>query len=217
MEFKKEVLRYLGYKNQKIDNKLDFLIDKSIEEVKNTSIYRYTFKIFDLEKLKEGILLSGTEVLLKGENIKTHLRASDKCAIMAVTIGFEIDKKLRYYQLKDMTKAVIFNACASVYVEKSCDEVQSIIEKEMYPYYITPRYSPGYGDFSIEVQQEIVNILDTRKKIGLDVTENNVLIPEKSVTAIIGLQKENSVANIYGCDGCKLNCSFKRKGGSCAY
>lgn len=217
MEFKKEVLRYLGYKKQKIDKKLESLIDKSIEEVKDTSIYRYTFKSFDLKKIKEGILLKGTEVLLKGENIKTHLRASNKCVIMAVTIGFEIDKKLRYYQLKDMTKAVIFNACASVYVEESCDEVQNIIEKEVKPYYITPRYSPGYGDFSIEIQQEIVNILDTRRKIGLEVTENNVLIPEKSVTAIIGLQKEKNIANIYGCDSCKLNCSFKRKGGSCAY
>ena len=48
------------------------------------------------------------------------------------------------------------------------------------------RYSPDYGDFDLEYQSEVLE-LSGGYEIGIPLTENNVMIPLKSVTALIGL------------------------------
>ena len=49
------------------------------------------------------------------------------------------------------------------------------------------RMSPGYGDMPLELSLEIVNALDATRKIGVAVTEADLLVPSKSVTAICEL------------------------------
>ena len=44
----------------------------------------------------------------------------------------------------------------------------------------------GYGNWPLEIQPELGKIIKT-EQIGLQVTENYLLFPRKSVTAIIGL------------------------------
>ena len=50
------------------------------------------------------------------------------------------------------------------------------------------RYSAGYGDFNLENQKIIYDLLGL-KKIGVDITDTFVLIPEKSVTAMVGIKE----------------------------
>jgi len=49
---------------------------------------------------------------------------------------------------------------------------------------LLPRRSPGYGDLGIELNREIVARTDATRKIGVSVTENDMLVPSKSVTAV---------------------------------
>ncbi len=50
------------------------------------------------------------------------------------------------------------------------------------------RFSPGYGDCPLSAQRSIVNsVLNATRLIGLTVTPTSLLIPTKSVTAVIGL------------------------------
>ena len=50
-----------------------------------------------------------------------------------------------------MSRAVVMQACAAAYLEQFCDEIQEKIgiEMEKEGKYLRPRFSPGYGDFSI--------------------------------------------------------------------
>ena len=50
----------------------------------------------------------------------------------------------------------------------------------------TRRFSPGCGNWPLEIQPQLGKIIKT-EQIGLQVTENFLLFPRKSVTAIIGL------------------------------
>ena len=52
---KSEVLRYMGYKGQKIDNILDKTIDSAIEEIKEISNPKYIYKEYSLGKT-DGII-----------------------------------------------------------------------------------------------------------------------------------------------------------------
>ena len=49
------------------------------------------------------------------------------------------------------------------------------------------RFSPGYGDCPLSAQRSIVNALNATRLIGLTVTPTSLLMPTKSVTAVIGL------------------------------
>nr|WP_279381250.1 vitamin B12 dependent-methionine synthase activation domain-containing protein [Clostridium pascui] len=141
------------------------------------------------------------------------------CAVMAVTLGSNMDTKIRYYEKVSMTRALILDACASVCVEWICDEVQKEIRKEAQrkTLDITYRYSPGYGDFLIDIQPKIINALDAQKNIGLTVTENNILIPRKSVSAVIGFQHKNMKAQHSGCKKCNkfIECQYRKGGNHC--
>ena len=75
---------------------------------------------------------------------------------------------------------------------------------------LRPRFSPGYGDFSIAHQRDITRELDTARRLGLTVTESLMLAPMKSVTAVIGLSETGGCTG-GGCEACaKTDCDFRR-------
>lgn len=212
---KKEALRYMGYRGQEMDAKLKDLLEACIEEVKAVSRECFTYEIFDIERKPEGLHLTGTTLILGGRDIAAHLAKSCKCALMAVSLGLEIDRCLSLYSRTDLTRGLVFDACAVVAVEALCDEVQERIEAEAegLGLNITTRFSPGYGDLSIGIQGEIVRTLKTYEKFGLGVNESSLMIPRKSVTAVIGLQNGDYGARAHKCISCEdKNCTYRRDG-----
>ncbi len=183
-----EVLRYLGYRHQRPDDETELFIGKTIDEVGEIIKPRYTYKIFDIKKEDNRILLKSTNVILHGKHICKHLHDAFRCALMAVTLGPGIDEKIRLYNRVDMTKAVVFDAVSAAAVEGLCDSVSSEIKVCALNegLFTTTRFSPGYGDLPLNIQPMILNTLDAQKKIGLTNTEDFILIPQKSVTAVIG-------------------------------
>ncbi len=52
---------------------------------------------------------------------------------------------------------------------------------------------------------------DTARRIGLTMTDGSMLMPTKSVTALIGLGRENENCHIGGCEACdKTDCTYRR-------
>ena len=98
-------------------------------------------------------------------------------------------------------------------LEEYLDEWQDNLGREMQKegYYLRPRFSPGYGDFSIDHQDMILRMLGSAKKIGLSLTDGNMLTPSKSVTALIGLSREKVPCHTNGCEACqKTDCAYRR-------
>lgn len=176
-------------------------------------------KVFDVVKYSEHIQVLRSSLVLRGKDMMAHLKDAKACAIMAVTLGNRIESKIRFYEKTNLTKAVIMDACATTAVEWLCDEVAKEIKKEAASRNLraTHRYSPGYGDFSIDIQEQILNNLEAQKKIGLTCTEEHMLIPRKSVTAIIGFQDKNLTTKHLGCKQCSKygDCTYKREGNDC--
>ena len=53
---------------------------------------------------------------------------------------------------------------------------------------IRPRFSPGYGDLSINLQRDIFSALEPTKMIGVSLDPDMFMTPSKSVTAIVGIK-----------------------------
>lgn len=216
---KGEVLRYLRYQGDVIDPITEELIDASIDEIKQEASFNYIYEIFNINKEKGRIQLEDTTLEFSGNDIYHHLKNSERCAVLAATLGYKVDRLIKYYSKIDMTRCLILDACATAAVEELCDQVQEEVRemagKENFN--ITHRYSPGYGDFSIKIQPKILNNLKTQVKIGLTVTDSLILIPRKSVTAIIGLSKYPTSSKKRSCEDCSnyKSCIYAKEGGLC--
>ena len=217
---KSEVLRYLGHKkNQKIDNKINNLIDETIEEAKKLINPKYVLSYFNTFIKEDGVTFENTNLLLKGKDIRNHLKDSKRTVLMAVTLGSIIEKRIMLYERTNLTKALILDSCATAAVEEVCDIIEDDVKNKALKenLSITFRYSPGYGDLPLDIQRDFLNTLNANKIIGLTVSENNLLMPRKSVTAIIGLIPKEKAISKRTCEVCKNyeNCSYRKEGATC--
>ena len=216
---KEEVLRYLGYKGQDIDENLTNTIEECREEIKKVITPRVVYSYKNIKSSDDGVEVITTNLILKGNDIKEHLKNSTECVLMAVTLGNEVEKRTRLYEKTNLTKALILDACATTAVEEVCDIVENSVKEKaiLSGMNITFRYSPGYGDLPLDVQNSFLRALDAQKKIGLTVSENNLLFPRKSVTAIIGIVNSGIEKKKKSCKECSNyeNCSFRREGETC--
>jgi len=220
---REEALRYLGYADQKPDIAIERLIDECEEKVIAHAKPRYVYKVCDIDssesgiQINQGITLAGTKLVLSGKSIQNHLKDCNAAVLMAVTVSDSIDKLIRVMQIEDMAKAVIVDSLSSVAVEQVCDYVEQII-KEAYPKkYQTFRFGIGYGDLSIMLQKDFLMALNAQRQIGLNVNASSMLVPTKSVTAVIGLSDMPIETAARGCQTCTMrkSCKFRQKGGHC--
>ena len=133
---------------------------------------------------------------------------------MAATLGAGVDRLISgLTALGRVSEAAAAQAAAAALIEDCCDEENERLRAEAAErgLKLRPRFSPGYGDLSIEHQRDIARELDTPRRIGLTVTDSCMLAPMKSVTAVIGIaETEGSTAR--GCEDCdKQNCGFRRR------
>ena len=70
------------------------------------------------------------------------------------------------------------------------DETEGEISKELAPgESLVSRYSPGYGDFPLAAQRTLLGLLDASRQVGVSLTDSLLMVPSKSVSAIIGVKK----------------------------
>lgn len=114
-----------------------------------------------------------------------------------------------------MSEALVMDAVATTAIESFCDEIENSIRLDAGKnnLFATHGFSPGYGDFPLTIQSSLLRVLDAQRSIGLATTENMILIPRKSVTAIIGLQEKPADEKIRNCNDCMpgLSCPFKKE------
>lgn len=216
---KNEVLRYLGYRNQLLDDGISLLIDDCINEMRSLAESRYVYKFFVMDNESGKILLRDSNIELLGKDIFNHLRNSSKCILMAATLGSTVDMRIRYYEKINITRALILDACASTAIEEVCDNVCSEIDEKLAEQNekLTSRFSPGYGDLPIDMQRNFITCLQADRAIGLTASSSNILIPGKSVTAIMGIIGRSQRREDRKCSNCNkyFNCQFKREEDCC--
>ena len=213
-----EVLKYLGFKGGEIDEFTQNAIAEMKELIFKKADVKYTYRVFELEKEPE-LKLKNTVFNLEGNDIKELLKDCKVCVLMAATIGNAIDGEIRRMQIKDMAKAVILDSCASSAIENVCNNIQEMIENsnEFKNMYSTDRFSPGYGDMPLECQKTLCTVLDTQKKAGIALSRSGLMIPVKSVTAIMGFADTKQKKRGRGCEYCRMfkSCAFRKAGVTC--
>lgn len=208
----KEILRYLGYGGKQADSVLHEMVLSCAEELEQAATPRSIFRLFPVTFVENGVRLGN--ITVEGHDLRQHIRECGEAVLFAATLGVQTDVLLEKYSHINMSRAAVLQAASAAMIENYCDEM----EKEIYAraarrgLFLRPRYSPGYGDFSIRLQKDILNTLDCPRRIGLSMTESFMLVPTKSVTAVIGLTSDPADCHIAKCMGCNDgNCPFRKE------
>jgi cobalamin-dependent methionine synthase I len=88
--------------------------------------------------------------------------------------------------------AYFLDVVGSWMADYMADRVDAIVQSEVLRsgYARTMRYSPGYGDWDLPVQRELLDTVEA-SAIGITCTETFILQPRKSVTAVIGWERRS--------------------------
>lgn len=212
---RKEVYRYLGYRGQEADAATKELVEACVAELVGIAEPKVVMKEYPLAVLDDGTVDCGC-FCVTSKNLAKNLGGCGQVLLAAVTLGIGVDRLLTKYGKLQVSKAVIIQAAAAAMVEAYCNALCQAwkLEYEEKGLYLRPRFSPGYGDFSLECQELILNGLDAGKRIGITLTDGGLMVPTKSVTAVIGLSPVEQPCHVEGCEACeKRNCQYRRNGG----
>ena len=210
---KNEVIRYLGYSGvTAIDDNIDKTIDDCISEMNSQVNPQFTYKTFPLIWHDNACEFAGINV--SSGNLLKNLEGCSEIVMMAITLGPVPDMLVRKAEIRDMMKAYTFQAVGAAMAEAWCDEINDRIinEAKERKLHARPRFSPGYGDFPLEVQRDFERILEMPKKIGVTLSDSLLMTPTKSITAVIGLSEIDTNCEKNGCEQCTMygKCEYSR-------
>ena len=144
---------------------------------------------------------------LEGKDIAAHLQGAREAVLIACTLGSSYEREYQRRVAVSPTEALFFDAEEQVTcyaAERACA--------------VNRRYSPGYGDFPLTVQKGLLDALDAPRSIGLTATSECLLVPTKSITAVMGVF-DGAVSDAVraSCETCALEgrCAWRKQGRTC--
>ena len=177
----REALRYAGYRSPIVErDELISRLDEAISLMDGKLTPRVCFCELDIGDCNFGSSL----------DIKKNMRNSESVIFFAATVGIELDRLIAKYSVLSPVTALLLEAIGSERVEALCDAFNEDMRRKKLGlgYSLRPRFSPGYGDLSIEYQKKLFSILSP-SRIGITLNDSYLMTPSKSVTALIGVEK----------------------------
>ena len=176
----KEILRYAGMKGE--NSEITKLLSECLKEIDGKLNFSVCYKVCDID-LSTAVDFGFFKV--NSKDLSKNLQGYNKALIFVATVGIEIDRLIKKYSVISPTKALLFQAIGAERIESLCNAFCEDLKGEYKK--VAPRFSAGYGDFSLEYQEQIFKILNPKKHIGVMLLESKLMLPTKSVTAVVGV------------------------------
>lgn len=208
-----EILKYLGFRGQELTEEIAAQIRRCTDEVLAAATPRLTYRH---APLSGGTVLG---VTFAGEDIPAMLAPCEEVVLFGATLGPGVERLMMRYEVMNAADSVIMDACASTAIENICNNFESDMRRsvEAEGRYLTDRFSPGYGDLPITEQPKFFALLDMTRRIGVSLTPTTIMVPRKSVTAIMGIARTPQPHRPPDCEHCLMfrTCPFRKAGRRC--
>lgn len=159
------------------------LRDEALEAVSPRRVWR-RFPIAD------GAISSGGVRLEISGTLARHIAGCDAAYLVCGTIGAGFDAFQRRVSVGSGVDALVAQAIGAALIEKLMDGTEAEIRAELAEgESLRPRFSPGYGTFPLSAQRELFALLDAPRAVGVSLTDTLLMVPSKSVSAVIGVKK----------------------------
>ena len=181
----REGLTHLGDQQKK-------QVEESIEKALSLIQLKGAGSIYQIESNDSNQVVLAEGIIFKSQKLAKFLNGSFESLIIAATAGQDIvDAIVENSSSDNLTLGVVLDAVASEMTDAGLQWIMNyygtLLKRERKT--ITQkRFSAGYGDFDIINQKAIYDLLNL-ERIGLTLSPNYILSPEKSVTAVAGIIK----------------------------
>ena len=201
---KEQLCHYIGYNdNYKLSAHISSLIDDYAEHAHYLINPLYSYIIKDVEWARGSIAFIEDSIIFQSQVIAQLLEHCHQVAIFLVTIGKYLEETTAQLA-KDglILQATVLDAIGSGAVGKVADFVQDGIKEiaEAQGLVTSRRFSPGYCDWNIGQQRMLFYAL-TGNTLGIRLTGECLMIPQKSISGIIGIGP--SIDNVENYNPCK--------------
>lgn len=190
----KEVLKELGFKQVStiLTPQMEKMIKEEIKKAEGLINPKADFISFNLTSVTEDTIITNCNTLtFNTKYLAKHLIGCSKASLFVCTIGSRVEESIKdYFTEGEQTRAYIMNGIGSASVEEVANYVNQVIIKdaEREGFATVKRFSPGYGDWNLLDQKAIFGVLNP-SSIGVALSERCFMMPEKSVSAIVGWKK----------------------------
>ena len=190
MEFSveaREVARYLRLGGRPPDDVLAARIDALRSDAEGETRPARVWRRFPVEN---GAVSSGGEVVPVTGTLAEHIAGCGEVYLVCGTLGARFDSFQRRLSASSGADALIAQAIGTALIEKWMDMVEDEMRGELAPgERLLARYSPGYGDFPLSAQRVMLALLDASRRVGVSLTDTLLMVPSKSVSAVIGVKR----------------------------
>lgn len=183
---KKQALRFMGCKDEIISEDFAELYNECLHLYLSSADLKAVVRKTDISFLEDNKIQFDFGII-DSKSLKKNLQNCKSAYVFAATAGSEVDRQIKKLSLMSDGKGMILSCIASSGIECWCDFINDEMAKGKV---LRPRFSPGYGGVSLEVQKDIFEFLDVSRKIGISLTQALMMVPIKSVTAIVGILEE---------------------------
>ncbi len=159
--------------------------NKCFDRLKNVADCKYSAVCVPVEVYNDEVLDCGFGSF-KSRNLIKNLKDSCEAYVFGITLGLGVDRLL--YKLAAISPSEYFvtDALSSALAEGAMDKAEILVKGENHT---RPRFSPGFGDFAIDNQPKILELINAQRLLGITLNQSYIMSPKKSVTAIMGVIK----------------------------
>lgn len=199
----KEVLHFLGWRGTPVEQGILKQIASLSDEVTKIVQPHVIIRRF---AIGSSGALDGTSFFPQGNDVHALLSSCCEAVLLAATLGAQSERMLLRARAQGAERALLLDAVMSAAIEEVCDQAERKLREEIQRegLYLTDRFSPGYGDMPLAQTKEICEVFNAAKSIGLTVSHSGIMIPRKSVTAVMGVSQAPVVRRPRGCEACSM-------------
>jgi hypothetical protein len=209
-----QIIELLGYDADTVPEPILETMNIILQDLPGKVKLQSGYKIFNPRKVK----LSGNNFVIEnrtftcGKIIYSSLKNSETIAFLIASVGEGIENWSRkFMDTNEILKGYLIDKVTSELVEQLADKTELLLEDELKEIELkaTNRYSPGYCGWSVADQQNLFSLLPL-KFCGVLVNDNSMMMPIKSVSAVIGVGKYAEKKD-YECSICEIDFCYKRE------
>lgn len=194
------ILTRLGYKKGVTElNTHDIaLVEDSIRQGEYLCKPAGAYIIVPVSSMKGSVIALENGISFDSSGLIKLLQNSTSVVLMAATVGKKVtDKIFDEVEKGNAANGLIIDSVASQTADAALDWMVQLLRKILIregKVLTRHRYSPGYGDLPLSYQKVIFDVLQL-EKLNIALTEKFMLMPEKSVLAIAGIEDKGEQDN----------------------
>lgn len=191
----------ISARNPRIVQSAEWALKAGIDLIQPKVLY----ETLDVDGLKHERLVLKDGSHFSGRLVSQHLSPASSVIIVLATIGEALERRSAEVSTGDLVLGLALDGLGSAAVETLANECCKVFERKALELEQSTSIpiSPGMLGWPVEIgQREIFEKLDP-KLIGVSLTGSMMMIPQKSLTFVLGMG-ENIEEQGISCDYCSL-------------